>query len=161
MIRPLLLAAALASLGFAAAPAGAAEADVALLMKYAGNWQGKGKLEGAEEGNLECRLTMKPSGEKLRYSGRCAVDGQGSRSFQGTIVFNNETRQFEMSTSNAPTVVGEKKSGGLIFQFQDDDTRGSMSSMMTFTSDAIRFAFQAMDAKTREVTRASIPFKKS
>lgn len=162
MIRTTALAAALLSFALASpAPLAAAEADVALLMSFAGSWQGKGKLSGAEEGNVICRMTMKPSGEKLRYNGRCTLDGQGSQSFQGTIQFNDDTKRYEAKSGGSPVVEGKKSGGGIVFSFSDSDARGSMSSTMSLTGSTIRFAFQAMDAKTREVTRASIPFRKS
>lgn len=154
-----------AALGLAAAlalpVAHAAEADVTFIRSFAGNWQGKGRLTGAEEGNLVCRLTMKPSGTRLFYNGRCALDGQGSRSFQGTIQYNDDLRRYEAKTSGSPIVVGKKSGGSIVFSFSDSDERGSVSSTMTLSASTIRFAFTAVDAKTREVTRASIPFRRS
>jgi hypothetical protein len=162
MIRTTTLAAALMSLALGVpAHAAASDAEVALLMTFAGSWQGSGKLSGSEEGDLSCRMTMKPSGEKLRYNGRCTLDGQGSRSFQGTIQFNPDTKSYEARSGGSDTVVGKKGGGGILFSFSDSDARGSMSSTMQLAGSTIRFAFEARDAKTSEVTSASIPFKKS
>jgi hypothetical protein len=142
-------------------PASAAESDVRLIQSFAGDWSGKGRFTGAEEGNLECRLSMKSNGAKLFYNGRCAIDGQGSQNFQGAIGYNADLNRYEARSGNSPLVVGRRGSGGVVFTFADEDERGSVNSTITLGSNALRLAFTLVNGETGEVTKANIPFRKN
>ena len=74
----------------ATAPAIAGPNETAFLERLVGTWKGTGKISGPEGGNVSCRLTFKPSGARLNYSGRCALSGgSGAQSFTGSIRFND------------------------------------------------------------------------
>ncbi len=142
-------------------PAAAAESDVRLIQSFAGNWLGSGRFTGADGGNLECRMSMKANGAKLFYNGRCAIDGQGSQSFQGAIGYNADANRYEARSGNSPVVIGRRGGGGVVFSFADEDERGSVNSTITLGSNAIRLAFTMVDGETGETIKASIPFRKN
>jgi len=143
-----------------AMPALAAPADVALLLQYAGNWRGKGPMTGADTGTVACRLALKPSGEKIRFSGRCTLPGAGGSGFSGTLSYNAAANRFEATSSNG-TVIGRKRGGGIVFAMEDDTRQGKVTSTMSLTGGTIKVEFQIIDAKTDRVTQARIPFAKS
>ena len=144
-----------------ALPAFAAESDVRLIQSFAGTWAGKGRFSGGEGGNLECRMTMKANGPKLFYNGRCAIDGQGTQSFQGAIGYNADLNRYEARSGDSPLVVGKRSGGGVVFSFADKNERGSVNSTITLASNAIRLAFTVVDGETGETIKASIPFRKN
>lgn len=157
----LALAAALALSG---APALAGQAENALLAKYAGEWRGTGKVSGPDPGTVVCRITFKPSSNKLSYTGRCTYSGQGTASFRGTMLYNDAKKRFEASSSAqgvSTTTVGKKQGGGIVFAASGMDTRyGTASSVMTLAGNAIKMSFKLVD-KDGETTASSISFKKS
>ncbi len=146
----------LAALAF---PAVAAEADIALLQRFAGNWQGSGKLSGEEVGNITCRLAMKPNGQRLTYNGRCGVSGQGSQSFRGTIVYNDAAQRFEARSSNG-TAVGKRNGSTLTFSFSGKSVQGAVTSTMQISPSKIQVDFQTVNSRTKGVTKARVPFSK-
>lgn len=165
MIKTRFIAAALLTLGVAATagamPAQAGPAETQMLQKYAGVWNGRGTIEGAENGTAVCKLTFKPNGEKLNYSGRCSLAGN-STSFKGTMVYDQRSDRFVMSTSGAgqsQTVAGRRNGGSIVFVTGGDDRRGSYTSTMTL-SNSIQMNFAFQDAKTNEKTTAKVGFSK-
>jgi hypothetical protein len=142
-----------------ATPLAAAEADLAFLERLAGNWRGTGSLSGDQSGKVDCRLSLRPSGDHLVYNGRCSLVGEGAQSFQGTISYNDAARRYEARSSQG-TAVGTRDGGALVFAFQGKNLRGSVNSTMRLTSSAIRVDFRFTDAKTKGVSQARIPFKK-
>ena len=142
-------------------PATAAESDVRLIQSFAGTWLGKGKFTGGDGGNLECRMSMKANGPKLFYNGRCAVDGQGSQSFQGAIGYNADQNRYEARSGDSPLVIGRRSGGGIVFSFSDENERGSVASTITLGSNTIRLAFTLKDSETGETVKANIPFRKN
>jgi hypothetical protein len=143
-----------------ATPVAAADADLAFLQKLAGSWHGAGTLSGGEGGKVDCRLTMRPSGDHLTYNGRCSLVGEGSQSFQGTITYNDAAKRYE-ARSTQGVVTGTKDGGAVVFAFSGKNIRGSVSSTMRLTANAIRVDFRFTDAKTNGVSQARIPFIKS
>lgn len=141
------------------APAFAAQADVALLQKYAGNWRGKGTLTGAESGSILCRLSFRPKGERLSYSGRCSA-GAGAQSFTGTMAFNESTKRFE-ATSSGQTIAGKRSGGGVVFTTNTSTRRGTITSTMSLKGGTISFQFRMVNPKTKAVTEGSVGFSKS
>jgi hypothetical protein len=142
-----------------AAPVAAAEADLAFLEKLAGTWHGAGSLSGDEGGKVDCRLSLRPSGDHLVYNGRCSLVGEGAQSFQGTISYNDRARRYEARSSQG-TAVGTRDGGAVTFAFEGKNIRGSVNSTMRLTANAIRVDFRFVDSKTKGVSQARIPFKK-
>src|SRR5262245_7107089 len=101
-------AAVVAALVLPTAPVFAGEREVAFMQSLAGNYRGSGEIKGEDGGPVNCRLTFRPTGAKLNYTGRCSGGG-GSQSFSGVIRFNDEAKRWE-SSSRGQTVRG-KKSG--------------------------------------------------
>ena len=81
MYRSRLLSAALAAALFSATamPAVAGDQEVAFLQSLAGQYSGAGEITGEDGGPVKCRMTFKPSGAKLDYTGRCSGGGSQSR----------------------------------------------------------------------------------
>lgn len=144
-----------------AAPAFAGPADTALLQSFVGNWKGGGKLTGADTGKVTCRMAFKFSkANRLTYTGRCTLGGMGGQSFNGVVTYNEAKKRFESATS-AGTVVGQKSSGGVTFTMNETDKRGAISSQLFMGTGRLQFDFSMTDAKTHEVTSATIPLAKS
>lgn len=143
---------------FLFAPVAAAEADVAFLQRLAGSWQGSGKLTGDDAGTITCRLSLKPNGARLTYSGRCGVRGQGSQSFQGTIVYNDKARRYE-ARSRGQVAVGSKSGNTLTFSFTGKTVQGNVTSTMRFSPSALRVDFRTVGS--RGTMQARIPFSRS
>ena len=160
MLRTLAVAALAVTLAAPVTLASAAEADVALIQKFAGTWTGGGKLQGGEGGNLDCRLTMRPNGDKLFFQGRCGIDGQGSQSFQGAIAYNESAGRYE-ARQGSDVVVGKRSGNGLVFTFSGRSSMGKMSSTMQLSGNTIRFDFKGVDARNDEPMSGRVNFKKS
>ncbi|HHY50727.1 MAG TPA: hypothetical protein GYA10_13380 [Alphaproteobacteria bacterium] len=156
-IRAAIVVLALATV---AAPALAGEREVAYLQSLAGTWSGKGRITGAEAGTVTCRLTLRPSGERLNFNGRCAMSG-GSvpQSFSGSIRYNDKKGVYE-SSSQGRTVAGKKSGSSLVFTTSMSDMRGRGTSTMTMSPDAIKVQFKMVNGRTGEASQGSIPFTK-
>lgn len=132
-----------------------------MLQEYVGTWKGKGRLTGAEEGTVVCRLTLRPAGQKIAFNGRCAYDGSGAKSFSGTMTYNDAKKRFESTSSASRTVPGKKSGGGIVFTAEQSDRRGTVTSTLSLNGGSIKVNFHMVDAKTKEVTRGNIPFARS
>ena len=161
MIRKTLaLAAALLLILAPMAPAVAAPADVELLQSYAGSWRGAGELTGPDSGSVRCRLTFRPQGEKLSFSGRCTVAGSGTRAFTGVLSFNEASGRYEASSMDG-TVVGSKSGRNITFNMSDTTAQGDITSSMQFRGDQIRIDFELKDSDTGEVSGSRVTFTRS
>lgn len=159
LLRAALVAVFLAPLA-APVPALAGPNESAFLERLVGNYRGKGQISGPEGGTVTCRLTIKPSGDRLNFNGRCALSGgSGSQSFSGRISFNDAKGVFE-SSSGGRTVAGKKSGSNLVFTTSMSDRRGKGSSTMTLSPGAVRVQFQLTDAKTGKSSKGSIPFSR-
>lgn len=152
----------LAALLFAipAAPAFAGPADVALLQAYAGNWRGAGELTGPDSGSVRCRLTFEPNGQKLSFNGRCTLAGSGTRTFTGTIAYNDAARRYE-ATSPEGIAVGRKSGSAITFNMNDTTPQGDITSTMSLRGDEIRVDFELKNNKTGEVAGSRVTFTRS
>ena len=141
------------------APAFAGPAEARYLESLVGTWRGEGTIRGEESGNVSCRLTLRGSGERLSFNGRCSFSGGGAaQSFSGTIRYNSERGRWE-SSSQGDTVVGKKSGSTLTFVTSGSDMRGKGTSTMTITPSSIKVQFKL--ESRRGSTSGSIPFKKS
>lgn len=164
MSKTRLFATGLLALGLAASvtPSFAGPAEIDILQKYVGVWSGKGTIKGAENGTAVCKLTFKPNGQKLNYTGRCSMAGN-SNSFKGTLVYDDGSKRFVMSTSaggDSQSVAGQRSGGSIVFVTSGGDRRGSYSSTMTL-GNTIQMVFAFQDSKTKEKTTANVGFSKS
>jgi hypothetical protein len=143
----------------ATTPAVAGPSENAFLERLIGTWKGAGRITGPDGGNVSCRLTFKPSGARLNYTGRCALSGGGgAQSFTGSIRFNDNTGRYE-SSSAGKTVAGKKNGSSLVFTTAQKDMRGTGTSTMSLSARAISVKFGRGNRKG-EAHRGSIPFTK-
>src|SRR4029079_17870934 len=85
-------------------PAWAGDAEKAFLAQFVGTWTGNGKLTGASEGDLTCKLVFKANGAKVNYTGRCTVTDLPSQSTSGTLSYNEAKKQYEVRSGGKTTV---------------------------------------------------------
>jgi hypothetical protein len=157
LIRALAVALILAPM---AAPAFAGPAEAKYLESLVGTWRGAGKVSGEDAGNVSCRLTIRGSGERLSFTGRCSFSGGGpSQSFSGTIRYNDKAKRYESSASGE-TVVGKKSGSTLVFSTSGKSARGDATSTMSMSPNAIKVQFKLVSSRG-QTTAGSIPFKKS
>ncbi len=154
------VALALSLVAAATVPTIAGPADVALLQKYAGSYKGDGKLSGKDAGSISCRMTMKPNGSKLSYTGRCSIDG-ASNGFSGSFSYNDKAGRYEASSSQG-SLPGKKVGSSIVFNMKSQNTtRGSASSVMTLSGGTIKIDFKLTDKKTNDVTTGHVPFART
>lgn len=169
---PLTRAGALAGLmlsAFAAAPAVAAPADVALLKSYIGEWRGRGVVYGASQESVVCRLSLTEGNQdKVNYNGRCTLAGT-NLSVAGTIAYVDASRRYEAAmTSNATftgIAVGQKRGSGLVFNLREreEDEEGkpmNISAQISLNSNAIGVTFEVVYVESGDSLRAEVPFSR-
>jgi hypothetical protein len=169
LFRPLALAG--LALGTALAPnaALAGASEFALLQSYIGDWKGRGQLIGAESESVVCRLSInKGNGEKVTYSGRCALAGQ-TVAVNGTLAYIDARRRYEAAmTTNAGfsgLAIGQKKGDGVSFDLRqrEKDEAGNdlqISAGIDVNSKQIVVKFNVVFIKTGETISATVPFTK-
>ena len=138
-------------------PAVAGDQEVAFLQSLAGQYSGAGEITGEDGGPVKCRMTFKPSGAKLNYTGRCSGGG-GSQSFSGSIRYNDSKGVYE-SSSQGRTVVGTKKGSTVTFTVNARMMGGQVQSVMSFSPKSLKVQF-SMTNRSGE-TSGSIPFSRT
>ena len=124
-----------------------------------GTWNGQGKITGAEAGSVACRLTLRPSGERLNFNGRCTYSGSSTpQSFSGRISFNDRTGNWEAS-SRGDIVAGKKNGSTLTFVMSGTDMRGTGHSTLSLSPRQIKVDMQI--TRNGETSKGSIPFTKA
>jgi hypothetical protein len=158
--RSRLLSAALAAglISATAVPALAGDQEVAFLQSLAGQYSGAGEITGEDGGPVKCRMTFKPSGAKLNYTGRCSVGG-GSQSFSGSIRYDDSEGRWE-SSSKGQTIPGQKNEEMLVFASRQRTSRGTVTSVMRLSPSAVSVSFE-MEAKNGDLSAGTIPFARS
>ncbi|NMA98903.1 MAG: hypothetical protein GX970_12465 [Phyllobacteriaceae bacterium] len=169
---PLTRAGALAGLmlsAFAAAPAVAAPADVALLKSYIGEWRGRGVVYGASQESVVCRLSLTEGNQdKVNYNGRCTLAGT-NLSVAGTMAYIESSKRYEAAmTSNATfngIAVGQKRGSGLTFNLRerekDEDGKDmNISAQIQLTKEAINVVFEVVYVHSGDSLRAEVPFSR-
>jgi hypothetical protein len=141
-----------------AAPSLSGDPEVAFLQSLAGEYAGEGEITGDDGGPVKCRLTFKPSGVKLNYTGRCSGGGS-SRSFSGSIRFNDSEGRWE-SSSQGKTVAGRMEADTLTFATRVGTVRGTVTSVMSLAPDSISVSFE-LQASNGELSWGTIPFARS
>lgn len=169
--RRKILAAALALPMVASVPVmvPAAEAELALLGSYVGNWRGEGALTGGDRNEpFRCRLTVATGNQgKINYSGRCTLVS-ATLSISGTIAYNDAKRQYEAAmSSNAGftgLAIGQQNQGHISFDLKErqKDRTGSDvrigSKILLQGNNSITVDFEVEFNNSGEVLTASVPF---
>ena len=146
----------------------AAEAEVALLESYIGNWQGEGALVGGDRAEpFRCRLTIaKGNQSRVNYTGRCALVN-ATLSISGTIAYNDDQKRYEAAmSSNAGftgLAIGQQRGGQISFDLkeQQKDRAGSevrIGSKILLVNGNITVNFEVEFNNSGEVLTASVPF---
>jgi len=152
------------------APKIAAQADIALLQDYLGDWRGRGKLSGANTETVVCKLNLSNGNDtKINYAGRCAIAGT-NLSINGTLAYIDEKRRYEaIMTSNAAftgVAIGRKQGNGVVFNLKEREKDEAKQQDMTITAGiallngAIDVEFRVVDEKTGDIITAKVPFAK-
>lgn len=147
----------------------AAEAELALLGSYVGNWSGEGALVGGDKPEpFRCRLTVAKGNQgKINYSGRCTLVS-ATLSISGTIAYNDNAKQYEAAmSSNAGftgLAIGQQSDGRISFDLKErqKDRTGSDvrigSRILLQGNDSITVDFEVEFNDSGEVLTASVPF---
>jgi len=165
-----LRALAVLALAQMAAPATAAEAELALLSSYVGNWQGEGALVGGDKPEpFRCRLSIsRGNQQKVNYTGRCTLVN-ATLSISGTIAYNDAARQYEaVMSSNAGytgLAIGRRGNNQISFDLRErqKDRGGSdvrIGSRIILIGDSITVDFEVEFNNSGDVMTASVPFSR-
>jgi hypothetical protein len=143
----------------APATVNAGSSETQFLQSLVGSWAGRGQVSGEDGGTMTCRMTFKPSGERLNYNGRCTLSGgSGSQSFSGRISYNDAKGVYE-STSRGRTVRGQQSGSTLVFTTSVNNTRGKGTSTMQLSPGGINVSFDMVNRRG-ERSAGSIPFSR-
>ncbi len=171
LFGPLARAAAFAGLAvagtIAASPASAGSNEIALLESYIGSWSGRGQLTGAQSETVVCKLTINPAtGDKVNYSGRCAVAGN-TMSVKGTLAYVDANRRFEAAmTTNvgySGLAIGRRSGENVVFNMRetgaDEEGRAvTVTAAITLNPAKITVDFTVVFNDSGESMKASVPF---
>lgn len=135
--------------------------ETQFLQSLAGSWNGQAEVAGEDGGTMTCRMSFRPSGDRLNYNGRCTMSGgSGSQSFSGRISYNDRKGVFE-STSRGRTVAGQKSGSTLVFTSSVNDMRSRGTSTMRISPGAVSVSFDMVNKRNGERSSGSIPFSRS
>jgi hypothetical protein len=158
MFRNAVLAlAAVAMLG-AAVPAYAGPAETAFLQKLTNTWTGKGKLTGAENGPIACKMVLSAGKTNLRFQGRCNIPDLAQQAFSGSISYNDKLGRYESKSGNR-VVPGVRKGDKLVFRTQSRTLAGTATSTMTISPSSLVVDF-ALVGKQGEKTTSRVIFER-
>lgn len=158
------------TLGAAAIPASAGQAELDRLVSYIGNWSGAGELVGgAAPEPFRCRLTVAKGNQlKINYSGRCSLVNM-NLSVSGTIAFDDAARRYQAAmSSNAGftgVAVGHIKGDSISFDLSEKQVdRGGndvrIGSRIILVGDAINIHFEVEFNNSGNVLTAQVPFSR-
>jgi hypothetical protein len=145
---------------------------MALLESYAGSWNGKGTLTGAQQETVVCKMSLsKGNGTKLNYTGRCSLAG-AQLSVTGTIAYVDAKKRYEAVMNSGiggfrGVAVGVKKGSGIEFDLKqraEDDSGNDVSIASTVTltgGNKMAVKFHAVFNETGDTINANVPFTKS
>jgi hypothetical protein len=153
VIAPMLLAA----MSLLPLPALADVAEDAFLAKLVGDWTGTGSVTGSRNADLECKLTFKQTGARLKYSGRCDAEDLGGRSFSGTLYYNDKEKRYEAKASGT-TTIGVKKGASVVFVTKISGLAGKGLSTMTVSATRMVIDFDIAQS-SGETIKSHVTFK--
>jgi hypothetical protein len=151
--------------GFAALPAKAGEAELALL-----SWKGSGALVGGEKPeSFRCRLGVSKGNQaKINYAGRCTLVDM-TLSVSGTIAFDDKIQRYQAAmSSNAGftgMAIGQKRGESISFDLAEKQVdRGGnnvrIGSKITLVGDQITVDFEVEFNESGDILTASVPFSR-
>jgi hypothetical protein len=124
-------------------------------------------VTGARSETLVCKLTIKPgNGERVNFSGRCAVAG-ATMSVNGTMLYADASRRFEaaMTATGGYTgvAVGRRSGDNVVFNLRekgkDDEGRAvTVTAAITLNPAKITVDFDVVFNDTGERMKARVPF---
>lgn len=153
---PILLAATVIA---SATPSFAGPSETAFLQKLTANWVGKGRLSGQESGPIACRIVVSGGGQSIKYQGRCNIPDMAAQAFNGAIVYNDTTKQYESRTVGG-TVPGIKRGNSLVFTNKSTTIAGTSYSTMTISPSSLVVDFTLVDGKSGDKTTSRVTFSK-
>lgn len=154
-VLPLFAAAALAA---SALPAVAGPAESAFLAKLPGTWTGSGTIVGAEQGSVDCTLTLKGA-DKISFTGTCNAGQFGPQTYSGALTYSDTARQYQ-ARSNGETVVGTKSGNAVVFKTKMKTIAGTGDTVMKLSATSIVIDVDMVRADTGEKLKSHITFKK-
>ncbi len=174
LIGPVTRAVAAAGVLLAATalPAFAGPAEMALLEAYAGTWNGKGTLTGAQQEAVTCKMSLsKGNGTKLNYTGRCSLAG-AQLSVTGTIAYVEASKRYEAVMNSGVggfrgVAIGQKRGDNIVFDLRqraEDDSGNDVSIASTVTlkgGKSMDVVFHATFNETGDTIDAKVPFEKA
>ena len=174
LIGPVARAVAAAGVLLAATamPAFAGPAEMALLEAYAGTWNGKGTLTGAQQETVTCKMSLsKGNGTKLNYTGRCSLAG-AQLSVTGTIAYVEAAKRYEAVMNSGVggfrgVAIGQKRGNNIVFDLRqraEDDAGNDISIASTVTLKAgtsMDVVFHAVFNDSGDTIDAKVPFEKA
>lgn len=155
---------------FLAGPAIAADAELAFLNSYIGDWRGESVLVGGEKPEpFRCRLSIAQGNlGKINYAGRCTLINM-NLSVSGTIAYNDQAKQFEAAmSSNAGftgIAVGVKQGDRITFDLKERQAdRGGndvrIGSKIILIGNTITVNYEVEFNNSGKVLVASVPFSR-
>ena len=149
-------------------PSRAAEAELALLSSYIGNWSGEGALIGGDRNEpFKCRLSIAKGNQgRINYTGRCSLVN-ATLSISGTIAYVDASARYEAAmSSNAGftgLAIGQKNGESITFDLRESgkDRAGSdvrIGSKILLIGGNITVEFEVEFNDSGEVLTASVPF---
>lgn len=141
----------------------AAPAGGALLGSYAGDWRGRGVLQGKTSETVVCRLSLQPAtANRFSYAGKCALAGE-PLTLRGTLEYDETSKAFIARTNNR-RFEGVRRGGGVVFtmsqKFRREGHSGTFSAGFSLTGGTIRIDFRIDDAATG-LSTARVQLQKS
>jgi hypothetical protein len=125
--------------------------ETAFLKKLANTWSGKGKLQGAESGPINCKLVFTAGSKNTRFQGRCTVPDMGQQAFSGSISYNDKAGRYE-SRSSSGTVPGVRKGDKLVFRSSSRSAGNTSTSTMTISPSSLVVDLAIKDKKGNKST---------
>lgn len=165
LARLTIIPAMVAGLFSLAGTAYAAQADLALIQSYVGNWRGTGEMNNAgSRESVRCRLDVtRSTAEKINFDGRCAMAG-ATLSMKGTMAYIEATNRYEAvltsNTSFSGRAIGRRVGSSVTFNLQSTDENGNASNIragFALRGDNINVDFSVTNADGSRIT-ADVPF---
>lgn len=154
----------------ATAPVAAAEADVALIKSYIGEWRGRGNIVWGGSGDEEtvlCRMEVEDSDPaKIGVEGRCSLAGAVLQ-MRGTIAWVEANNRYEgILSSNSFTgiAIGHRRGQSLVFDLRDyegESGRFDIEARIALQGDDIGMDLRIANKDDGTVTTADVPFARN
>lgn len=152
MFRKVALAALTAALiAGSAVPAISGPAETAFLQKLENTWSGKGRMQGAENGPIACKIVFTSGSKSVRYQGRCNIPDLAQQAFSGSISYNDKAKRYE-AKSAGKAVPGIRKGDRLVFRSTSRSIGGTATSTMTISPTSLVVDIALVNKKGEKTT---------